>query len=388
MIDAKNTICCAAIVALLILVVGVAHCEVIADEAPAAEAVVHMDRGTLGIMLAGAGSHIQRDGHDLARYYVFSASPRVLRVVRGGPSDGVLEEGDVILTVDGHDLATAEGSRRFMRPEFGAELDLAIRRNGEDRNVKVTVGRYDRNRSSGYTVNLVQRDEDGDLRAVGRDEITSSHVEVRNRIREAESHARRVEASAGTRSRDRSHFVSRGRVGGVGRTRSWYGVGLETRAMVVKDNDDDYSVIYFEDPPRVYSVDPDGPAGRAGVLRGDVLVRVDEKDLDRDEGAELFSAAAPGDTIRLVVRRGESEHVVVVTPEVYPVRVVRHPRTHEEMVSGVRVGQDHLRYAGTIETVDVEVRGAGEVSVTKTEDEIIIETGSATVRLSKRELAD
>ena len=58
------------------------------------------------------------------------------------------------------------------------------------------------------------------------------------------------------------------------------------------------------------------------------------------------------------------------------------------MAGGVVSGRQHLRYAGTVGNVDVEVRGSGEVTVSRTPGEIIIDTGSATVRLNLHEEDD
>jgi C-terminal processing protease CtpA/Prc len=202
--------------------------------------------------------------------------------------------------------------------------------------------------------------------------------------REASREARE-EVRAASRAL-RSSFVSR-TPRTVGTTRSWYGFGLQTKAIIVREDDKDHSVIYFEDPPRIYKVDPDGPAGRAGLRRGDVLVEIDGKALDLDVGAERFSSAEPGENVWLVYERDGERKTVELVTEDYPVRVVRRvPEPAEPpLAAGVVVREDHLRYAGSVGDVDVEVRGAGEVSVSKTDKEIVIDTGSATVVLTLRD---
>lgn len=352
----KQLTAAGALVALMVLLVGTGHCETRVTD----EAVVNMDRGSLGIMLAGEAGHLEDDPGGRGRYWVFTEPPRVLRILPGGPSEDRLEVDDVILKVDGHDVDSEKGSHLLMRPDRGEELVLRVRRGDEEIDVTIAVGRYDRRRAEDYTFDVVTRGDDGHLRAVAR---TGPRVE--------------------SRVRNSSRFVARSRAGSRGVTRSWYGVGLETKAMVVKEGDAEWSVIYFEDPPKVYKVDPGGPAGRAGVRRGDLLVQIDGEDLDKDAGAVLFSSTAPGDTVTLLVRRDGQDHKIVIAPEDYPVRVVRRgPGEFRTIAGGVSTGTDHLRYAGTVGNVDVEVRGEGEVTVSKTTGEIIIDTGSATVRLN------
>lgn len=364
------------------------------------EAVVNMDRGSLGVMLAGGTSHLEEDPGGRGRYFVFAEPPRVLRVVRGGPADGVLEKGDVILAVDGVDIVGERGSRLLMRPDAGDELELRVRRDGEELEVAVVVGRYDPRRANDFTFDVVRRGQDGRLQALetfdlrepdglraDRMQVLRKQADVRAKARagvraDVSAHARAMENA---REAVRSRFVSRSRAGGAGTTRSWYGFGLETRAVIVKEADVDHSVIYFENPPRIYRVDPDGPAGRAGLRRGDVLVEIDGQALDEDPGAVRFSSAEPGEAVWLVYERDGQQGKVEVVTEDYPVRVVRRPRPDTEIVTGVVVGADHLRYAGVVGDVDVEVRGDGEVSVSRSPGEIVIDTGSATVRLRLRD---
>lgn len=352
-----------------------------ADEDRNEETVVNMDRGSLGIMLAGGAGHLEdvSDGH--GRYYVFAEPPRVMRVVRGGPSDGKLEEDDLILAVNGVDVGSEEGSFLLMRPTPGDEVVLRVSRDGEEYDVEIAIGRYDRSLARDYTFDVVRRDRDGRLRAAKVESLTRTRDVLRTKAAEQRVAQSEIRAQA----RDlRSSFVSRSRSGAVGTTRSWYGFGLETKAVIVKEKDDDHSVIYFENPPRIYRVDRNGPAGRAGLRRGDVLVEIDGEALDRALGARRFSDAEPGETVDLIyVRDGERGRVELITED-YPVRVVHRPAAVPdvpELAGGVVVQDSHLRYAGAMGDVDVEVRGLGEVSVSRTATEIIIDTGSATVRL-------
>lgn len=67
--------------------------------------------------------------------------------------------------------------------------------------------------------------------------------------------------------------------------------------------------------PRVKYVLPRGPAARAGLVRGDLLVAVNGK--DGREGA-LFPDYTPGATYRVRIRRGADEREVLLRVEPTP----------------------------------------------------------------------
>ena len=63
----------------------------------------------------------------------------------------------------------------------------------------------------------------------------------------------------------------------------------------------------------VHGVERDGPAARAGIEKGDLLVRADDRDLVRlDDLHEALDAVAPGGELRLTAVRGVEEREVVV----------------------------------------------------------------------------
>jgi len=71
--------------------------------------------------------------------------------------------------------------------------------------------------------------------------------------------------------------------------------------------------------PVVAAVDPDGPAARAGLRPGDLLVRVDGREIHKAlDAAEIAWEAEPGRSVDLVVRRGASLTTVHVDPAIEP----------------------------------------------------------------------
>lgn len=72
----------------------------------------------------------------------FDANPPVVtNVVEGGPADEAgLEPDDVILAVDGLDITSDEGGRRFSELEPGDRMELTVRRGDARRTVTLDVG--------------------------------------------------------------------------------------------------------------------------------------------------------------------------------------------------------------------------------------------------------
>lgn len=60
---------------------------------------------------------------------------------------------------------------------------------------------------------------------------------------------------------------------------------------------------HYNEYPRIAGVAPGGPADRAGIRRGDVLMDVDGISLLTDEGVQRFRALRAGDTVRLTLER-------------------------------------------------------------------------------------
>jgi S1-C subfamily serine protease len=62
----------------------------------------------------------------------------------------------------------------------------------------------------------------------------------------------------------------------------------------------------------VRAVEPDGPASRAGLVEGDLLVAVGDAALDSIDGLHAALSAA-GDSIVLTIVRGVEERVVTIS---------------------------------------------------------------------------
>ena len=174
--------------------------------------------------------------------------------------------------------------------------------------------------------------------------------------------------------------------------------------------------------PVIYSVDPGSPAARAGLQRGALLVKIDHQSLLTPEGARRFGAVKPGQSVKWTYKRDGAERQAIALAaerpdaagtysrslsrlredvqkraEEFQKRVERSGADDAEMARLMAeleealnetprpeiAGPQRLRYSGIVGDADVEVKGLGNVTVTKDEStgEIVITTADATVRI-------
>lgn len=113
---------------------------------PPAQAVGQCSRGRtpvadlgIGIYHCVAGHCGIYDGRD-RRYYTFSVEPQIWKIRSGGPGDGLLQDRDVIVSVNGVLVTSREGGRALANLPPGTAVRLTVRRDGTERDVTIASG--------------------------------------------------------------------------------------------------------------------------------------------------------------------------------------------------------------------------------------------------------
>lgn len=189
----------------------------------------------------------------------FETEPRV-RGVRGyGPAAGRLQDGDLLLAVDGQPITTPAGARRLSKIAAGERVRLSVRRGEELREVTITAGQ----------------------RCIPHPPAPP-HAPAPPRVSDAPPPPP-------------NELMPEG----------WLGFTLECRDC---GEDESTGAFHFRAPPVVVSVEPGSPAARAGLQAGDRLTHVDGVSLVSEEGWPRLQAILPGHEVRFTYTRGGRTH--------------------------------------------------------------------------------
>ncbi|HEU0302506.1 MAG TPA: PDZ domain-containing protein, partial [Longimicrobium sp.] len=285
-----------------------------------------------------------------ARPWRFRSAIRVDEVEAGGPADGVLRAGDVIVEAGGAAVTSAEGARRLWALRPGESIRLTVEREGRRMQVTLRAAAIcpdDRRAIGSYAPAVV-----GGAIVPGVEPPTPGQPTPT------------PPAAVGSPS---SGPVPVPDVPEL-RPEGWLGFGLAcSQCGWAREAGD--TAPYWESvgEPVLYAVQPGSPAARAGLREGDVLTHVRALPIASREGGRALGAVRPGERMALRVRRGG--------------------RTLEvEVVAGRRpaaTAPPAVRWAGQVGGVRVELSGANpsDVSVDGETGEMSITLNGATVRL-------
>lgn len=320
------------------------------------EGIVQADLG-IGRMVGGNLSiDINRQGRDQAEVrYSFGREP-VLEDIRA-PGAGRLREGDVLTSVDGVGITTAEGGRRFSAIRPGDQVRLGVRRGGGLQQVTVTAGE----------------------RCMPVAQPPRPPAPPRAPVIPAAPRAPAPPAPP-TVPRPPAAPAPPAPPAVPRPPEGWFGFGISCRDCGIHEADG-RATFRFSAPPSLMSVEPGTPAARAGLRRGDLLTHVDGASITTPEGWRRFGEARPGQTVRLTYTRDGRARTVPVQAVRRPDAPPAAPRAPGAPAASAAEAQ-RLRYAGMVNGSRVEVRGSPvTVTTDDTTGETIIRSHDLVVRI-------
>ncbi|HEX9692051.1 MAG TPA: PDZ domain-containing protein [Gemmatimonadales bacterium] len=267
------------------------------------------------------GSCQVNDRNGTGYSHTFSSEPRLRGIDPRGPSAGKLQEGDVLVSVDGALITSRDGGRRLGSLPAGRPATLRVRRDGRELTVEVTP-------VDGCAVpSLVVTSTATELietvpavleatRALQTAQLaqaarvqTQSALQVTQGLRALTADTVPpvefgIELSCGDCGWSGSGFwVVGGVTVGSGSSRSPEGRSLHRGGVFVTS-----------EFPVVRAVEKDGPADAGGMQIGDVILTVAGMPItSRDAGAHLGQLKA-GDHVEFEVRRGDRIVAITLTP--------------------------------------------------------------------------
>lgn len=274
------------------------------------------------------------------RPWQFRSAIRVVAVEPGSAAAGRLRPGDVVTAMDGADVTEPEGARRLASLEPGQRVTLTVRRGGRTRSVELVAGSIcpqDPRAMGTYAPAPLSAPDPSTLAPAPRPGPAG--------------------AQGGGPVPTLPDLLPPGR---LGLALACSQCGWERAA------DDAHPRWHSALPPRVYAIEPGGPAQAAGILPGDVLLAVEGEPITSAAAGAALGGASPGVPLRLQLRRDSRVIDTVLTPVAW---TDAQPHQH--------------RYSGSFGGVHVDVQSSQSAAVTVNEagDEMTVRVDGAVVRL-------
>lgn len=234
--------------------------------------------------------------------YDFSVEPSLWRIRDAGPAAGRIQEGDVLVAVNGQPVTSSAGSRELDGMEAGRAVTLTLRRDGRLLDVAITpiLTCEPAGLAAGSGPRPGRRMLEG-----GRIRAEALPVVELQRRQAYLVELERLRATLAMRaaSLDSLHPMVEVR-------RVWpgaLGIGLGCA-------DCDLGPPWrFDDEPVVIAVEADSPAARAGLRPGDVLTHVNGLAVTSSAGARRLAALEPGEKVEFRFTRGGAPRAAVIS---------------------------------------------------------------------------
>ena len=311
---------------------------------------------------------IELNDENGVRTFRFGTELTLGRIRPGGPTAGVLREGDVVVAVDGAPITTAEGGRRFGELAPGRPATFTIRRDGRTRDVRVVPGaqctaslfgpRPPRPPRPSRSVAPPAPRPGGQGGILLEEDVPPPPAPPAPPRPPAPARPPSPPAPPPP-----PEFLPDG----------WFGFGIGCRRCdVIRENG--RTTFAFRSTPQVENVEPGTPAARAGMQRGDRVTHIDATPLTTPAAWRRFSTVQPGQRVSWTFTRDGRQQSAVMS-------AMRRPDARAPLASSRAAGQ-RLRYSGSVGGAQVEVRGAPvTVSRDSRTGETIIRSSDLTVRI-------
>jgi len=242
--------------------------------------------------------------------WLFMSEPTIGALDPDGPSYGILQPDDAIVAVDGRLITTRAGGERFSEISAGETVELTVRRGGIELRERIVPESPE---EVGETLELERLGGDSTMRLAELSKSLSALARLSPELAELPKFSEYAGLA------ELSELSALGGLTIDTRPLGWFGIGLSfSGSLLQRSSTDQLPRWSFDAPPKVTSLDPDGPGERAGLRRGDLLTHIDGVPLDTEVGGERFSEIRPGQSANWTVRRRGATLTIPVTAEERP----------------------------------------------------------------------